>query len=103
MASAAGPRSPPRLRKRVPAGATHERWRFVRRASGYRSRITTEKQEVALLRILVACGEKAIEAFHAADNPIDHDFVTELERVVDRSRAELAVLDAAARKDAAPH
>ena len=50
----------------------------------------TERQEIALLRILVATGERALEAFRASDNPIDRDFVNELERVVNRSRDELA-------------
>jgi hypothetical protein len=52
----------------------------------------TEKQEIALLRILIACGEKALEAFHASDNPVDNEFVVDLERVVARSRDELAAL-----------
>jgi hypothetical protein len=47
---------------------------------------------VALLRILVATGEKTIEAFHAAGNPVDVDFLSELERVIERSRQELAAL-----------
>jgi hypothetical protein len=45
-----------------------------------------------MLRILIACGEKALEAFQASDNPIDTSFVAELERIVQRSREELAVL-----------
>jgi hypothetical protein len=52
----------------------------------------TERQETALLRILIACGEKALEAFDASDNPVDRSFVVELERVVARSRDELAAL-----------
>lgn len=52
----------------------------------------TERQEIALLRILIATGERALEAFRATDNPIDRDFVDELERVVNRSRDELAAL-----------
>jgi hypothetical protein len=52
----------------------------------------TEKQEIALLRILIACGEKALEAFQASDNPEDSDFVADLERVIARSRDELAAL-----------
>jgi hypothetical protein len=37
-----------------------------------------------MLRILIACGEKALEAFQACDNPIDASFVVELERIVQR-------------------
>lgn len=47
---------------------------------------------MALLTILIACGEKAIEAFQASDNSVDADFLTELERVIARSRKELAAL-----------
>jgi hypothetical protein len=47
---------------------------------------------MALLTILVACGEKAIEAFQASDNPVDAEFLTDLERIIERSRQELAVL-----------
>jgi hypothetical protein len=52
----------------------------------------TETQEIALLRILIACGEKAIEAFQASDNIQDRQLLADLERVVERSRNELAVL-----------
>ena len=50
----------------------------------------TERQEIALLRILIAASEKALEAFEAADNPVDEEFVRDLERVLERSRLELA-------------
>jgi hypothetical protein len=49
-------------------------------------------QQIALLRILVGCGDKAVEAFQAADNPLDKGFVVELERIIERSRDEIAVL-----------
>jgi hypothetical protein len=51
-----------------------------------------DKQEIALLTILIACGEKAIEAFQASDNPVDVEFLAELERVIERSRKELTAL-----------
>ncbi len=66
--------------------------RFRPGGGGYSERITTDKQEIALLRILIACGEKTVEAFHASDNPIDREFVADLEKVIDRSRDELAAL-----------
>ena len=52
----------------------------------------SDKQEMALLAILIACGEKAIEAFHASDNPVDVNFLTDLERIIERSRNELVAL-----------
>jgi hypothetical protein len=54
--------------------------------------VAAEHQEIALLRILIACGEKAIEAFHASNNLRDAELLSDLERVVARSRDELAVL-----------
>ena len=51
-----------------------------------------DRQEMALLAILIACGEKAIEAFQASDNPMDVDFLADLERIIERSRIELAAL-----------
>ena len=47
---------------------------------------------MALLTILIACGEKAIEAFQASDNAVDADFLADLERVIERSRSELVAL-----------
>lgn len=52
----------------------------------------SDRQEMALLTILIACGEKAIEAFQASSNPVDADFLAELERVIERSRTELMAL-----------
>lgn len=51
-------------------------------------------QEIALLRILIASGNKALEAFAANDNAIDRELVADLSRVVERSRAELEALGA---------
>ena len=55
----------------------------------------SDRQEIALLTILIACGEKAIEAFQASDNTVDADFLAELERVIERSRTELVALSQA--------
>jgi hypothetical protein len=52
----------------------------------------SDRKEMALLTILIACGEKAIEAFQASDNPVDADFLADLERVIERSRNELVAL-----------
>jgi len=54
--------------------------------------MATETQEIALLRILIASGEKAIEAFQASANPVDVEFLTDLERIITRSREELSAL-----------
>ena len=54
--------------------------------------LRSDRQEMALLAILIACGEKAIEAFQASDNPVDGDFLVDLVRVIDRSRNELVAL-----------
>ena len=47
-----------------------------------------------MLTILIAACENAIEAFHASANPVDGDFLMDLERVVERSRKELTALAA---------
>jgi len=46
-------------------------------------------QQRNLLLILLAIYERALEAFRAADNPIDRQFVADLERIVERTRGEL--------------
>lgn len=60
---------------------------------------TSVQQERALLTILVATGEKTIEAFQASANPVDADFLVELERIIERSRQELIAL---AQADSSP-
>jgi hypothetical protein len=45
-----------------------------------------------LLTILIAAGEKAIEAFQASANPVDVHFLADLERIIERSRQELGAL-----------
>jgi hypothetical protein len=52
----------------------------------------SDRKHMALLTILIACGEKAVEAFQASDNPVDADFLADLERVIERSRNELVAL-----------
>jgi hypothetical protein len=52
--------------------------------------MTTESQEIALLRILIACGERAVETFRASDNVADAELLADLERVIARSRDTLA-------------
>jgi hypothetical protein len=50
-------------------------------------------QQRALLIILLATSERALEAFQASDNPVDTQFVSDLERIIARSRDELVALD----------
>jgi hypothetical protein len=45
-----------------------------------------------MLRILLATCETTLDAFRAADNPVDADFVADLQRITERTRAELAEL-----------
>jgi hypothetical protein len=49
-------------------------------------------QHVSMLRILLATCETALDAFRAADNPVDTEFVAELERITQRTREELNAL-----------
>ncbi len=42
-----------------------------------------------MLAILLATCERSLEAFQAADNPLDEEFVRDLERVMARTRGEL--------------
>ena len=57
--------------------------------------ITDNQQHVAMLRILLATAMTALDAFDAADNPIDAEFVIELRRITERTRGELERLTAA--------
>ena len=56
--------------------------------------MTSGGKEVAILKILIAATETALDAFRAADNPIDNELITDLERVLQRSRQELSALTA---------
>ncbi|HMF88564.1 MAG TPA: hypothetical protein VK575_10850 [Gemmatimonadaceae bacterium] len=47
-----------------------------------------------MLRILLATCETALDAFRAADNPLDESFVADLERITERTRQELIALAA---------
>jgi hypothetical protein len=47
------------------------------------------QQQVSMLRILHAACTTALDAFHAADNPIDTQLVADLEDMVERTRGEL--------------
>lgn len=47
-----------------------------------------------MLRILLATCETALDAFRAADNPLDEAFVADLEGITERTREELVALAA---------
>jgi hypothetical protein len=51
-------------------------------------------QEIAMLAILQATCETAVQAFQAADNPIDVGLVADLEKMVERTRKRIATLRA---------
>jgi hypothetical protein len=48
-----------------------------------------------MLRILYAASATALDAFRAADNPVDAELVEDLERMVERTRGEIQRLAAA--------
>ena len=50
------------------------------------------QKEIAMLKILLATGETALETFKADGSLIEADFVDDLERTIDRTRRELADL-----------
>jgi hypothetical protein len=50
------------------------------------------QQHIAMLRILLATCETALDAFRAADNPLDEEFVADLKRITERTRRELFAL-----------
>ena len=54
--------------------------------------MASETREIALLRILIAAGDGAIQAFQASANMEDEQLLADLERVVARSRDELSRL-----------
>lgn len=49
-------------------------------------------QQRAVLVILLAACERALAAFQVAENVTDDSFVDDLERVIERTRGEIAAL-----------
>lgn len=49
----------------------------------------TTSQELAMLRILYGACSAALDAFRAADNPVDEQLVVDLESMVERTRVEI--------------
>ena len=54
----------------------------------------TTPQELAMLRILYGACSAALDAFRAADNPIDQQLVADLETMVERTTGEIERLSA---------
>lgn len=52
----------------------------------------TLKQQRAVLVILLATSERALEAFEVAENVSDETFVEDLERIMARTRREIDAL-----------
>jgi hypothetical protein len=50
------------------------------------------RQQVSMLTILHAACRTALDAFYAADNPVDTELVADLEKMVERTHAEIARL-----------
>jgi hypothetical protein len=49
-------------------------------------------QHLAMLRILYGACSAALDAFRAADNPVDAQLVTDLEAMMDRTKDEIGRL-----------
>jgi hypothetical protein len=50
------------------------------------------RQQFSMLTILHAACATALDAFYAADNAIDQELVSDLEKMVERTRREIANL-----------
>jgi hypothetical protein len=50
------------------------------------------RRQISMLTILHAACKTALDAFYAADNSIDRTLVTDLERMVERTRLEIETL-----------
>ena len=71
---------------------------FDRHARGYVADINLDvQQHLAMLRILYGACSTAVDAFRAADNPVDSELLADLEKMVERTKQEIERLSAAAR------
>ncbi|HZT86017.1 MAG TPA: hypothetical protein VE984_11490 [Gaiellaceae bacterium] len=52
------------------------------------------RQQLAMLRILYGACSAALDAFRAADNPVDEQLVADLESMVERTQGEIERLAA---------
>lgn len=51
-------------------------------------------KHLAMLRILYGACSAALDAFRAADNPVDEELLTDLETMVERTKGEIERLTA---------
>lgn len=51
-------------------------------------------KHLAMLRILYGTRTAALDAFHAADNPVDEELLADLEIMVERTKGEIEPLSA---------
>jgi hypothetical protein len=58
-------------------------------------------QHLAMLRILYGACSAAIDAFRAADNPVDSQLVADLETMMTRTKGEIERLSALLREEEA--
>ncbi len=64
-------------------------------ADGTRPAMPTDtNRQLAMLRILYGACATALDAFRAAGNPVDHQLVTDLEAMVERTKGEIERLTA---------
>ena len=61
----------------------------------------SNEQQLAMLHILYGASTTALNAFRAADNPVDEQLVADLETMVVRTRGEIDRLAALVAGDAA--
>lgn len=50
------------------------------------------RQQVSMLTILHAACKTALDAFYAADNPVDTELLADLEKMAERTHGEIARL-----------
>ena len=55
---------------------------------------TDTQQHLSMLRILYGACSAALDAFRAADNPVDDQLVADLETMVERTKGEIERLSA---------
>jgi phosphate uptake regulator len=52
------------------------------------------QQHLSMLKILYAACSTAVDAFRAADNPVDRELIADLEKMVERTHREIERLAA---------